>query len=458
MASRKPPRAGLATLEEALAEVRGGRPAPVYLLDGDPFLTLRAGRELAEALVPEAQRTLNVVEMDAAATPAEVARELATGGLFGGGKAVLVVEPAFLTSREDAGEAFERALRSWTEGRQRDGARRLVALAAKAGWSAADLDPSREGSPGLADWKRELGVEPADEAAAAAFLEEAARYAVERGVQVGKEDAAALEALLAGGLPPGHVMVIAAGRVDGRLPLVKRLAGAGRRLTLAVEKEGRWDQERPVLGPVLAALLAGTGKRVEPEAEARLATLVGDDARALAAEVGKLVAHAGDRPVITAEDVDALVTRVASDPFFALGNAVESRDLSGALGVLRRSLQDGLSVPQLLAALAGTVRRLVVEQERGRLAASGRRLSSFEAWTAAVLPAISREELGDRKPYGLWMKYQAAQRFSRGELLEALAGLAEADLSLKSGGDGQVLLERCLATMLPRREPSRRTE
>src|SRR5512136_492526 len=107
MASRKP-RGDLPTLEEALAEVRSGRPAPVYLLDGDPFLTLRAGREIAGALVPEAQRSLNAVELDAAATPAEVARELATGGLFGGRKAVLVAEPAFLTSKEDAGEAFER--------------------------------------------------------------------------------------------------------------------------------------------------------------------------------------------------------------------------------------------------------------------------------------------------------------------------------------------------------------
>ncbi len=457
MASRRSPRDDLPTLEETLAEARAGRPAPVYLLDGDPFLALRAGRELVETLVPEAQRALNVVELDAAATPAEAARELATGGLFGGRKVVLVVEPAFLTSKEDAAEAFERARKSWAEGRQRDGARRLVALAAKAGWSAADLDPSREGAPGLSDWRRELGVEPEDPAAAETFLEEAARYALERGLQAGKEDAAALEALLSQGLPPGHVLVIAAGKVDGRLPLVKRLAGAGRRLTLAVEKEGRWDEERPVLGPVLAALLAGTGKRVDREAEARLAALVGDDARALAAEVGKLAAYVGERAIIGAEDVDLLVTRVASEKFFALGNAVESRDLPGALRVLRRSLEDGLAVQQLLASLAGTVRRLVVEQERGRLAAAGRRLGNFEAWSAAVLPAIPEEELGDRKPYGLWMKYQASQRFSRGELLEGLAALAEADLSAKTGGDGPVLLEQCLVDLLSRRESPRRT-
>ena len=50
-----------------------------------------------------------------------------------------------------------------------------------------------------------------------------------------------------------------------------------------------------------------------------------------------------------------------------------------------------------------------------------------------MLPTIDPEELGDRKPYGLWMKYQAAARFAREELLDALAGLAEADHAMKTG-------------------------
>src|SRR5512137_3085832 len=88
-------------LEGALASIRDGKPATVYLLDGDPFLTQRAARSIAEALVPEAQRSLNLVELDAAASPAEVAAELSTVGLFGGSKVVLLSEPAFLTSKED---------------------------------------------------------------------------------------------------------------------------------------------------------------------------------------------------------------------------------------------------------------------------------------------------------------------------------------------------------------------
>jgi DNA polymerase III subunit delta len=439
-----------ATLETCLADAAAGTPQPVYLFDGDAFLALRAARALAAALVPEAQRALNLVELDAAASPAEVAAELATGGLFGGGKVVLVHEPAFLASKEDAAEAFAAAARSFAEGRQRDGARRLLALAGKAGVGAKALAPTEDGKVAgetkraLAD---ELGV--VLDAAAEAFIDAAARYAQERELKVTKgDDAGALDAALAKGLPPGHVLVIAAGKVDGRLPVVKKLAAAGRRVTAQLEKEGQWDAQRLVLAPVLESLLAGTGKRVDRGGETRLAELVGEDARVLASEVQKLAAYIGDRKVIGAADVDAIVTRVASDPFFALGNAVEARDLPGALGVLDRSIADGASPFMLLGSLASTVRRLVVERERGRRAAGERRIGSFSEWQAVVLPAIPDDELKGKKPYGFWMKYQASARFSRGELLDALAALADADVAMKSGQDGRLRLERFVLGLL----------
>jgi DNA polymerase III subunit delta len=442
-------------LEGALAAIRDGKPSPVYLLDGDPFLTQRAGRSIAEALVPEAQRSLNLVELDAAASPAEVAAELATGGLFGGGKVVVVAEPAFLQSKEDLAGAFARASDMWREGRQREAARRLVALAARFGWSTSDL--CGESPPPIEEWERKLqpddGLRPED----GAFLRDAGRYAGEKNLQAAKDDVAALDALLERGLPPGYVLVVAAGKVDGRLPVVKRLASAGCRITLAVKSEGSWDAQRPVLAPLIEEMLAGTGKSVDRGAEDRLAALVGTDARALAAEVAKLAAFVGDRKEIRAADVDAVVVRTASDPFFALGNAVEARDLAGALGVLRRSFADGASPHMLVGSLAGTIRRMLVEQERARLASGGKRIASFGDWSASVLPTIDPEELGERKPYGLWMKYQAAARFTRAELLEGLASLAEADHSMKTGSDGAVLVERCLVGLLRAPDRERRT-
>jgi DNA polymerase-3 subunit delta len=436
------------TLAACLEEARAGKPAQVYLLDGDAFLSGRAGREIAEALVPEGQRSLNLVELDAAASPAEVAAELSTVGLFGGGKVVLLSEPAFLSSKEDQDDAFRRAVDRWKAGGQREAARRLLALAAKAGWSAQDL--AGDDAPGPGDWRKELSVEwqEGDEEVVAA----AGRYAVERDMKAGKDDASALDALLARGLPSGHVLVVAAGKVDGRLPLTKKLAAAGRRVAVQIEKEGRWDDERPVLGPVMEALLAGTGKRVDRGAEARLAALVGADARTLASELRKLASFVGDRQVIRAEDVDQLVVRTQEDPFFALGNAVEARDLARSLAVLDRTLADGGSIHMVISLLASTVRRMIEEGERARRVAGPRRIGSPQEWERTVFPTIPPDEVGDKKPFGFWMKYQASLRFARAELLGGLAGLAEADVAAKSGREPRPLVERVLLAMMAGRD------
>ena len=109
----------------------------------------------------------------------------------------------------------------------------------------------------------------------------------------------------------------------------------------------------------------------------------------------------------------------------------------------------------LLGSLASTVRRLVAERERARRVAGERRIGTFAEWQDLVLPAVPEDELGAKKPYGFWMKYQAAARFSRGELLDALAGLADADVAMKRGQDGRISLERVLWGLLARERTER---
>ncbi len=473
-----PPRddgsAAAGELEACLAEARAGRPGAVYLLDGDAYLSLRAARELCHALVPEAQRALNLVELDAAASPAEVAAEVETRGLFSTGrKVVLVQEPAFLTSKEDVEEAFAKARQGWAEGRQRDATRRLLALVAKAGFQAADLVPEglRAGLEPLDAPKRDKDLDKALKALARdlrgefgftlgeedlRFVVGAGRYALERELKVARDDSAALDAALTRGLPPGHVLVVAAGKVDGTLPLVKKLAAAGRRVKVAVAREASFGA-KVILGPTVSLLLAGTGKEADAEAVERLAECVEGDARTLAQELQKLVAFVGERPVITAADVAEVVVRTAEDQFFALGNAVEERRLAGALAVVDRSLGAGGSPHMLVASLASTVRRLLLEKERARAAVGERKLGNPRDWEAQVFPTIPAAEVGKKKPFGFWMKYQASTRFSRAELLSGLVALHEADVAMKSGQDGRLALERVLLSLLATDNPPRST-
>jgi DNA polymerase-3 subunit delta len=102
----------------------------------------------------------------------------------------------------------------------------------------------------------------------------------------------------------------------------------------------------------------------------------------------------------------------------------------------------------LLGSLAATVRRMIVERERARKVAGDRELTSSHEWEAVVFPTLPEEEVGDKKPYGFWMKYQASMRFTRDALLDALAGLAEADVAMKTGQDGRIRLERVLIELL----------
>ncbi len=426
--------------------------------------------------MPEAQRALNLVELDAAASPAEVAAEVETRGLFSAGrKVVLVQEPAFLTSKEDLEEAFQKARESWADGRQRDAARRLLALVAKAGFQAADLvpeaaraspallDPAGAGAPAdkatekarkeldkqlkalARDLKAEFGFTLDDEAVR--FVVAAGRWALERELKVAKDDSAALDAALTRGLPPGHVLVVAAGKVDATLPLVKKLVAAGRRVKVAVAREASFGA-KVILGPTVRLLLEGTGKKADQAAVDALAEAVEGDARTLAQELQKLVAFVGERKVITGADVAEVVVRTAEDQFFALGNAVEERKLAEALAVVDRSIGAGGSPHMLVASLAATVRRLLLEKERARAVVGERRLGTPRDWEAQVFPTIPAAEVGKKKPFGFWMKYQASTRFQRGELLQGLVALHEADVAMKSGQDGRLALERALLALL----------
>src|SRR5476649_457850 len=75
---------------ELLQEAAAGKGKPVYLVEGDEFLARSAARELAEALVPEKDRALNLVILDAAAGPREIASHLNTIAMFAAPKAVVV--------------------------------------------------------------------------------------------------------------------------------------------------------------------------------------------------------------------------------------------------------------------------------------------------------------------------------------------------------------------------------
>src|SRR5258708_34953862 len=130
---------GMAEMAELLEEAVAGKGRQVYLFEGDEYLARTSARELAEALVPPAERALNLVVIDASAGAREIASHLMTIGMFAAPKAVLVEGADAFAEEVDAERELSRARDLWQGQRQRDAAPQVAGPGAAAGGGAADV-------------------------------------------------------------------------------------------------------------------------------------------------------------------------------------------------------------------------------------------------------------------------------------------------------------------------------
>ncbi len=436
-------------MEDLLAELDKGDPAPLYLLVGEEFLVRKGADDLVKKILPDASVGLNLSVMDGA-SPREVAQELATLPLFPGRKVVMVRDPEFLAPKKGKGDALGKARDAWKAGRRKEGARRLLALAARAGWGVAEIDPSAAGAPGVEKWKAELNVELAE--ADLAFLSEVAAFCRDERITAPEGDATPLLELFEKGVPKGQVLVMAASDVDAKNPLLK-LAGSSGRLVERKVKQGRkWDELD--VAEVIRELLAPFGKRLGAGAEEVLKERVGGNIRQLQSELEKLAVYA-EGNVISAEDVRLLVGKIREDEFMELSDALQKRDLGAALRYAQDVMGQGTHALQLLGAIASITRTLLENHERTRLLVRGPFRMSFNEFKARLWPDMEREAKAAKgrapHPYGVYMGMQSAMRYTRNELLDALVACADADLALKSSGNGRLVIEGLLLKLCGRR-------
>ena len=106
-------------LSDLLDEARAGKGRAVVLFEGDEYLARGAARELAEALVPEHDRALNLIVLDAAVGAREIASHLVTVAMFAAPKAVVVEGVDAFAAEIDAERELARARELWQAKRQR---------------------------------------------------------------------------------------------------------------------------------------------------------------------------------------------------------------------------------------------------------------------------------------------------------------------------------------------------
>jgi DNA polymerase III subunit delta len=442
-------RAGVSdTLEDALAGLDAGGESPVYLLAGEEFLVRQAADKLLAKLMPKQAADLNLVVMDGVA-PKDVVAELATLPMFGGRKVVYCRDPEFLAPKKGRADALGRAREAWKANRKKEAALRVLGLAAKAGWTVADLDPERSGAPRADEWERELGVSLAS--ADVDFLKEVQSFCEAEGIKAPAQDEAALADWVSAHPAKGQVLVIATTELDAKNPFVKKAKDAG----IFLEFRAASRLKDLDLSGFAREALAPHKKKMAPGALELLKERVGGNFRLLQSELTKLALHCeGD--AITVKDVNLLVGHAREDEFFELTEAIQKRSFEAASRFIADAVAQGSHPIMLLGSIASVVRNMLMAYERMMALSQGRPPRSYPDFQARVWPKIEAETKAAKArmphPYAAFMGMQAAAGYGRQELLAALVACAEADLALKLGGDALVL-ERLIWTLAGKASP-----
>jgi DNA polymerase-3 subunit delta len=106
-----------------------------------------------------------------------------------------------------------------------------------------------------------------------------------------------------------------------------------------------------------------------------------------------------------------------------------------------------------LGAIASILRTLLAHHDRLSRISRGRPPRGFDDFKARVYPQIEEESAADEQrpphPWAAFLGMQAAARYQRPDLFEGLVACADADLALKSSGNGKLVIERLLWKLCP---------
>jgi DNA polymerase III subunit delta len=436
-------------LSTLLGDLKAGRGPQILLVFGDDLQVAETCKTVLDQLVPAEQRGFNFERFDGRAAGWEqIEGSLMTPPFFPGRKLLWVENAPYFFSREQKGELGEKVLELWRDGRKEDAAKLLLDLLLVEGWTQDQWSRLDGGSlRPLLDLLDALGGEARDDA------EALFAYCKSRSMELAarkRSEGHRLGALLDEGLPEWSFLLLTAVQVDRRTRLFKRFDELGAVLYLGLERDRSGKISRDVLLDFIGQRLRQAGKNLDPKAREAILTRAGDDLRGIDQELEKLLLSVGERNTIRTEDVESMVADRGEGWIFDLTRAIGERDARAALLQMARLIGQGEHPLKILGTIVAEVRRLLSARQliATDLAKSWRRGMSYAQFQQSVLK--QGMPLLTRNPYGDYMCFQRAERFSLAELSAFMERIFAADLRLKSSGSQprivmeKLVLEMCL--------------
>jgi DNA polymerase-3 subunit delta len=258
------------------------------------------------------------------------------------------------------------------------------------------------------------------------------------------------------GLPAGNVLLISAGKVDGRSSFYKVCKAHARLFPFALpEKAYQLEQ---YARDCASGAFREQGLRASGEVLDLFIQTVGHDSRQIANEAAKLKTYLRDRPNVEARDIHEIASASRESLIWDLTDALGEKDWLGAMRILRNFFFHEKSSMSVLFPMEGAWRLLLIM--RLALDRRGLRLSGDDRFRKAewVCPpeaeeafAAFRKDPRQMHPYRLAKLAAQAGRFTEQELVGLYADTVAAhERVVTSSMDSEWILEMLLLRFIGR--------
>lgn len=428
------------------------QPSQLFLFFGERYLCHTAADKLQKRLLSDAPGALHTIDGDQEDPTQSLAR-LMSFSLLPGRQIYRVSDSRIFHSKTVISKIWDKAVQSNSHGRHGPAKRHLQAMAQAVGLTIDSQETLSQiqGS----EWKKLFAFEkPAGDLswADAALFQSRDEIKTSSGSPVDQYIGA-----LKKGFPGGNILILTAETVDKRQKLFTHLKKNETIVDCSVTtgaSNAAQGEQKQVLKEMMMQTVAGFDKKIDPRAVEAFFEKVGFHPVAVATETEKLVHYVGDRPQITLEDLDTMVSRNREDALYELTDAFSKRQLGKSLVLLSRLQEQGVHGLAILATMRNFLRKLLIYRSLQMSPSppwhTGMTAKNFQgSYLPALKAAGEWDDVLGGHPYALYMSFTKAAEYTCPLLKRWLSMLLTAECNLKgSSVPAKLVLEELFISML----------
>jgi DNA polymerase-3 subunit delta len=419
----------------------------------------------------------------------DVIERVNTFSLLPGPKVVALRESRVFYTKQDKSRLLENSKKAFDDDNIKKSAKYFLSLMGNLNLSFEDVEKSNRDK----SLKFDAGLMAGDE-----WLDEVIGYCKQNELAIPEpaDESVALQKAIEKGFPRNNHLLITTDMVDKRRTLYKAIKSRGVVIDCAVPGgDRRADKmaQEDVLREKMTEILQPSHKEMDKGTYMALVEMTGFDLRTFCGSLEKLINYVGNRNTITVADVESVLKRTKKDPIYELTNAVADRNTEKSLFFLGSILASEFHPLQVLSAIVNQIRKLLLAKDFAQSPhAKGWHAGvSYNLFQQSIMPSIvaydqslleilqtrenSMSSAGDgdqgkgkkkrkiktdlllaRNPKNAYPVYQLlkkSERFSKTELMAAVAYLNETDAQLKiSAQNPKLILERLIFRICNRQE------